>query len=199
MGKNTSLIVFLPLLTILSCKNPGKHPESKLTEREIKAYSIRGDSIVKLTFDTLRTALIKSMGEKGAALSIEYCNINAYPITSLHAKEGITIRRTAERYRNPGNTPDSIEKIVLTNYLSTIDKKQPLESSIIESGNKVHYFKPIILQAMCLNCHGDKNIEIQPDVWESIQQKYPGDLAYGFKEGDLRGAWHIIFPKNGTE
>lgn len=199
MGTNSSLIIAIALITVLSCKNSGKHQQSVITAKEIKAYSVRGDSIVKLTFDTLRTALVKSIGEKGAALSISYCNVNAYPITSLYAKEGITIRRTAERYRNPGNSPDSIEKIVLKNYLTSVDKKQPLENMIIEAGNKVHYFKPIILQAMCLNCHGDKNIDIHPDVWQSIHQKYPGDLAYGFKEGDLRGAWHVSFPKNGIK
>jgi hypothetical protein len=49
---------------------------------------------------------------------------------------------------------------------------------------------------MCLACHGDPQKDIQPAVLQTISKLYPDDKAIGYKEGDLRGAWHIIFRNN---
>jgi hypothetical protein len=46
---------------------------------------------------------------------------------------------------------------------------------------------------MCLNCHGDKITQIKPDTWKTLQEKYPADLAFDYKEGELRGIWHLVF------
>ena len=61
------------------------------------------------------------------------------------------------------------------------------------SSDEIHFFKPILLQAMCLNCHGSPGQDIQSPTLARIQQLYPDDRAVNFKEGDLRGVWHIIF------
>ena len=193
MIKTISNILFLAAI-FFSCQNNDKGKDEALSETVQKQYSIKGDSIVKLTFDTLRSALLQKMKETGVAGAIEYCNINAYAITSLYAKEDIAIRRTAEKYRNPGNAPDSIEKIIFAHYKSLLSNKQPLENVVLESSGNIHYFKPIILQAMCRNCHGVPGSDIQPQVVEEIKRRYPADMATGFSEGDLRGIWHIRFP-----
>ena len=193
MIKKISKLLFF-IVTLFSCQNNDKGNDGPLSATIQKQYSIRGDSIVKLTFDTLRSALQENMKEKGVAATIEYCNINAYAITSLYAKEDIIIRRTAEKYRNPGNAPDSIEKIVFERYTSLLKNKQPLENVVLESSGNIHYFKPIILQAMCRSCHGFAGSDIQPLVVEQIKRRYPTDMATGFSEGDLRGIWHIRFP-----
>jgi len=180
---------------LLSCQSNDTGKVGTLSESEQRQYSTKGDSLVKLTFDTLRSALQQNMKEKGVAGTIEYCNLNAYAITSLYAKEGIAIRRTAEKYRNPGNSPDSIEKVVFALYTSLLRDKQPLENVVLESSGNIHYFKPIILQAMCRNCHGITGSDIQPLVVEEIKRRYPADLATSFREGDLRGMWHIRFSR----
>ena len=159
-----------------------------------KFYSIKGDSIVKITFDTLRAALTDQISEKGVVAAIEYCNVNAYPITTLFAKEGIMIRRAAARFRNPGNSPDSLEKTVIDSYLFSIRSKQSLNDTLVQQPGSMHFFKPIILQAMCKNCHGDLLLDISPAALKEIKKRYPDDLATGFKEGDLRGIWHVVFP-----
>ena len=35
--------------------------------------------------------------------------------------------------------------------------------------------------------------DIKPDVWQALQKVYPADSAYGYREGDLRGMWHLVF------
>ena len=190
----TISVILVATGILLSCQNNDSGKVEPLSATEQKQYSIKGDSLVKLTFDTLRSALQQNMKEKGVAGTIEYCNLNAYAITSLYANEGIVIRRTAEKYRNPGNSPDSIEKVVFALYTSQLRDKQPLENVVLESSGNIHYFKPIILQSLCKNCHGVANTDIQPLVVEEIKRRYPADMATGFSEGDLRGIWHIRFP-----
>ncbi len=46
---------------------------------------------------------------------------------------------------------------------------------------------------MCLNCHGTAGVQVKENTLAKIHQLYPEDRAMNFKEGDLRGVWHIIF------
>lgn len=198
ISKMTSIVrinIFFACI-LLSCHN-GEHAGDKpLSSNEEKQYSIKGDSIVKLTFDTLRSALQQSIREKGVGGAIEYCNINAAAITSLYERDGVVIRRTAQKYRNPSNAPDSIEKVIFRHYDSLSGNKQPLQHVVMPLGGKVHYFKPIILQPMCRNCHGAIGSDIQPGTMGLIKRSYPSDRATGFSDGDLRGIWHVSFPRN---
>lgn len=194
MIKTISKILFYSGI-LISCQNNNEGKRGPLSVTEQKQYSLNGDSIVKLTSDTLRSALQQSMKEKGVAGAIEYCNVNAYAITSLYAEDDIVIRRTAEKYRNPGNIPDSIEKIVFEHYKSLLENKEPLENVVLEASGNIHYFKPIILHRMCTNCHGIAGSDIQAGAVEEIRKRYPADMATGFSEGDLRGMWHIRFPR----
>jgi hypothetical protein len=102
----------------------------------------------------------------------------------------------ADKYRNPVNAPDSMEQRILAVFHQSKSKQEAIKPILEEDqrGN-YHYFKPILLQTMCLNCHGSRDEQIQPATWQSIQQKYPADMAYNYKEGDLRGMWHITFLK----
>lgn len=167
--------------------------ENKTTEDAV-VWKSKGDSLVTKTFDTLRNTLTKAIGEKGFAGAVEFCTTQALELTNSFTSEGITIKRSSDKLRNPANAPDSIEQRILSAFLQ-LKKEDGEIKPVLEkdaAGNH-HYFKPIILQAMCLNCHGDKTTQIKPDVWNVIQQKYPADAAFDYKEGDLRGLWHVMF------
>ena len=151
-------------------------------------YRKLGDSIVKITFDTLRNALTSTIAEKGFSEAISFCNVNAYPITAWYAKEGVTIRRTSARFRNPANSPDSLEAIWLQNFAVP-----GTGTAVVPEGGRIHYFKPILLQAMCKNCHGDPSSDIRPETLAEIRKRYPEDKATGYQEGEMRGMWHLVF------
>ncbi|MCG7858962.1 DUF3365 domain-containing protein, partial [Flavihumibacter sediminis] len=55
------------------------------------------------------------------------------------------------------------------------------------------YYKPILLQPMCLTCHGQPNSNIPASLVATIDSLYPNDLAKGFSVGELRGLWQIRF------
>ena len=68
-----------------------------------------------------------------------------------------------------------------------------LKASLIHEGKKVHYYKPILIQAMCLTCHGTPGVEMNAQLAAVIDSLYPSDKAKGYKDGELRGMWHVVF------
>jgi Protein of unknown function (DUF3365) len=177
---------------IFSCKNKSDdNGELKKTP-----FIAQADSLISATFDTLKRSLQKAIGENNYEEAIAFCNAAASPLTNTYVSDEITIRRTTDKYRNASNAPDSMEQRILAAFQQSKNNQEAI-TPVFEDDKqgKYHYFKPIILQAMCLNCHGSKTDQIQPAVWQSIQQKYPADLAYNYKEGDLRGMWHVVFSK----
>ena len=172
---------------------------SRTTGNESKRYSdsaflAHGDKVVALTFDTLRKSLTHAIGANGVEGAITFCNERAYPITDIYA-DTVTIKRTSLRYRNPNNKPDTLEESILKEMTSGQTKMKTPQPIIVRDNKnaEVHYFKPIMMQGMCLNCHGKPNTQISESVISRIHDLYPDDRATDFKEGDVRGLWHVIF------
>ena len=185
------LILLIPIsLLNQGCLNNKNNQEIN------KEFIEKGQSIVKQTFDTLNKELSTAISEKGLKAAIDYCYLNASTITSIYENKAITsISRTAIKFRNPANAPDSLEMLVLNEYGSSKERGDTISHRLIVNETEIHYFKPILLDNKCLLCHGDPNTEIQSEVLEQIKNKYPGDLATGFRKDDLRGMWHIVFNK----
>lgn len=158
-------------------------------------YASSGDRIIAQTFDTLRHSLLSAAQSGGFPGAIDFCNENARALTDLYA-DSVQIRRTAVRYRNPENKPDSLERTVLKAWESDITAGRTPSSRLVRQNGVVHYFKPIVMQAMCVNCHGAPGKHVNPATLSVIREKYPQDFAIDFEEGDLRGSWHLIFKRN---
>lgn len=191
--KNEILFVFILFSAVIfSCKN--KSNDKGQLKRT--AFIAKADSLISVTFDTLKSSLIRAIGENNYEGAIAFCYTAASPLTNTYSSDDITIERTSDKYRSPSNAPDSMEQRIMAAFQQLKNKQEAITPVFEEDKQgKYHYFKPIILQAMCLNCHGSKADQIQPAAWQSIQQKYPADLAYNYKEGDLRGMWHVISSK----
>ncbi len=157
-------------------------------------YLAIGDSITTMTFDTLRSALGLAMATEGVAGAIDYCRLNAHDITSVYQNENIeSISRAALRVRNPENAADSLEAVIMEALIALKREGKPLSSRVVTHGGKTHYFRPIILQGACISCHGNPETEIRPAVLEQLAVQYPDDDATGFKVGDVRGVWHLVY------
>jgi len=193
--KRTIIYISILVITLFTaCNNSNKSNDNIKSD-----YTKMGNSIVKKTFDTLRNSLQTAISQSGFEGAVPYCHTAAYSLTNIYASDSVTIKRTALKYRNPTNKPDTSEERVLKIFASL--KEQGIISDSIKSitersrNGEVHFFKPILLQQMCVSCHGNKGTDIEPPVWKAISTLYPLDLAYGFKTGDLRGMWHITFTK----
>lgn len=187
-------ISLMSAMSFLACDH-----ERNFSAAEKLHYTKLGNSVVKQTFDTLSHSLKKAIGEMGIEKAVSYCQVNAYLLTDTYASDSVTIRRTALKYRNPVNRPDPDEERIL-NAFATQKEQGVTNDSLKATAEKgengtIHFYKPILLQPMCASCHGSKIDAGQPALWATIDSLYPSDLAYGFKPGDLRGMWHVIFTK----
>ncbi len=159
-------------------------------------YLATGDSISAQTFSTMAGVLKNEIANEGIEAAIEYCRAEASGITSTMANNKTVIRRSTLKPRNPANAPDPFEQQMLEFFQSKWEQGESLVSLIQkDSAEYIHYFKPIILQPLCMGCHGEPERDISLSTLKKIQEKYPADKATGYKTGDLRGIWHITFKK----
>ena len=177
-------------LALISCGDPAAIEPAKAD------HIHAGDSVINATFDTLRSALSAAIHERGIAGAVAFCNEKAYPVTSTYASGNIIVKRVAEKYRNPQNAPDSTDALQWRKFARSKASGEILQPALVEEKNTVHYYKPIMLQPMCVACHGGKNTDILPPVLSTIDSLYPSDRATGFVPGDLRGMWKISFVRN---
>jgi len=95
---------------------------------------------------------------------------------------GVKLRRTALKYRNPKNKPDTADRMVMDTFIST-KKFKPL---VVDLGKEYRVYKPLIIKPSCLLCHGPRN-DISPELVKMIDRTYPKDKATGFQLGEFRG------------
>ena len=188
-----TLVVFM--IAFVSCKKTDKKQNSKEEEKvALEAAMQKGNQLVKMTFESISGKLKSTIVEKGAVEAIQYCNVEAVPLTTALEEDGIKISRTSTNFRNPNNAPNKESRAILAKYAE--NKANGVESkSIVQKGENgnIHYYKPIYMKALCLNCHGDAGSNVSEEVVSQLNKLYPQDKAMGYKLDDLRGAWHIEF------
>lgn len=143
----------------------------------------------------LRTALQAAMNEGGPLAAIRVCNEAAPAIAQASAAHsGAAVGRTSLKLRNPANAPDAHEHAVLDAFAEAMKpggQDAPPERIDVLADGRVRYMSAIVMQPPCLACHGES---IAPQVAEAIDALYPDDEAYGYRVGDLRGAFTITWP-----
>jgi hypothetical protein len=181
---NKIYVLLFVVVTPLACSE----------KKDTTAYLAQGEEIASSVFSVLSSALKTAMEEGGFDYALEFCNINALPITdSLSKHYGAEIKRTALKFRNPTNAPTEMEIAILNEFIKEKESGvAPKPKVTFLEDNTVHYAQPILLLNQCLVCHGEVEA-ILPKHYEKILNYYPDDKAVGFKEGSLRGMWSITF------
>jgi hypothetical protein len=138
---------------------------------------------------------LKTGGFEGA---VAVCATRAQAKTADYRRSsGNDIRRVSLRRRNPANEPDAFERRVLESF-----DRLPAEARagaehwelVREDGREtLRYLKPVVANAMCLTCHGER-ARMPPAVQAVIAKEYPDDRATGFSAGDVRGAVSVRIP-----
>src|SRR5512135_577731 len=146
----------------------------------------------------LKGELTKAIAEGGPIAAINVCYLRAPEIAAqLSQASGARVGRTALRVRNPSNAPDDLERTVLEQFAADLGSgpvDRPLEAVFeIRRGDAVErrYMRAIPTDALCLTCHGKT---IAPDLAAAIARDYPKDKATGFEQGQLRGAFSVVWP-----
>lgn len=199
---------YIAIMFLLIACNPREKVDhdavkEEMNEREVKVLSegeilaaaqSAGQRIAEASQQALGAALAKAIREKGIPEAISYCNLNAIPIVdSLASIYKAEIKRVSFKTRNPGNKPDDIEKEILDAYQYTAGQNQtPGDNVQMLDQGQILYTRPIMIpNTLCLNCHGQPGKELTAETHELIRKLYPGDEAFGYAIGDLRGMWSI--------
>lgn len=106
---------------------------------------------------------------------------------------GHKLKQTSLKLRNPDNAPDEWEVKVLRLFESSeYPKGSGFGENLVKGDKKIYrYMKPIYVEKACLECHSTKE-KIRPEIREFLEERYPYDHAFGYKEGDVRGGISII-------
>ena len=202
------VLVILVVLGISACdmrdrnvntealKEEMKHREIKrVTEVQIfeKAEQI-GEQIAMASQKTLGSNLKTAISEQGLEHAIEFCNLQAMPLSdSLAEKFGAQIKRTSLKVRNPSNRPDDLETQILEAYAYNVENGLDLVPNLQRiDRDYLLYTSPILLvNPLCLNCHGRPGDEVIDPQMELLRSLYPDDKAVDYELGQLRGMWSI--------
>jgi hypothetical protein len=193
----TAIVLFLGLFACGTQQQPTETQKEsiELTTELAEVYTLQARDIVQATFKALSSSLMQAMSYGGVPYALEFCNVEALPITdSVATHFDAEISRLALKNRNPENYPAGKDEEILNYYQARFDAGLPLgDTLILHNDNQLAYFAPIMLAENCLVCHGTPGNELSPENHNYIKRFYPDDKAVGFNTGDLRGMWRIGF------
>jgi len=159
---------------------------------------MKGRSAAYELSETVRGKLVDSMKASGPEGAMKVCGYQARALAEeVSARQGVKVRRTALRLRNPKNAPDAYERALLER-LQEQSRTGKLPEGLFEAseidGKKVYrYAKPLTVGPVCLACHGSP-AEISGEVQGLLKERYPEDQATGYRGGDLRGIVSVVIP-----
>lgn len=192
-------LTIIALLAFLGCRNNNSKPQDPLSNEEAAAYQTKGSELASSTQKVLASNLIGTIQEGGAENALEFCNIQAIPLTDSMAVElKAHIKRVTDRPRNSGNKANETELAYIKSAQENLSEGSEVEPSIQLSGGKVTGYYPIITNQLCMQCHGSEGSEINEPTLTKIKALYPEDEATGYAVGELRGIWVVEMERDST-
>ena len=168
--------------------------EEAAKEKEMTPLE-KGQSIAQATQAALGKNLMQAISERGTAGAIEFCNIEAIPITDSLAKiHRARVKRVSDKNRNPDNAANEAELAYIENAKNQLAADQNIKPQLKEEDGKWVGYYPILTNAMCLQCHGNAD-QVNKEALAMIQAHYPDDKALGYSENEVRGIWVIEMEK----
>ena len=136
--------------------------------------------------------MLREMADKGEhdKLLLAVPVVSAWNTAMEKAKENDYIFRTPKfEPRNPANQPNDLESRALHAM-----KNDNLDEyyEINDETNAVHFFLPVKLSNVCLNCHGDPKNSVA--LWGNDDGLDPtGGPMENWKVGEIHGAFEVIY------
>lgn len=160
------------------------------------SYEVRGLQYALSTKGQLGKNLLGTINKKGTKEAVTFCNERAYTLTDSMARVNYaTIKRVSDKPRNQNNKANTVELGYIETFKTLVANQQEIKPIVEAVGNTVNFYYPITTNAMCLQCHGTLNKEIESDTYKTIKGLYPNDQAIGYDVDEVRGIWSITFDK----
>jgi len=179
---------------VTSCTNDS----TEVTPEDEQWVSTVGRESATALAGGLIQRLTAALQEGGAAHAVSFCSQEALSLTTAIEQglaEGIQLKRTSLKYRNPVNAPDELETAAIEYFEDALASRHELPPHYVQraSRSEFRYYQPLVVNDMCLQCHGAIET-IAPEVRQAIETLYPGDLAAGYRVGELRGLIRVTVP-----
>jgi hypothetical protein len=191
MSPRSSLLLLVALATV-GCRERTRELDpvpAELSPRVDAANAAIGD-----LKQTLSGRLVPTVQKQGPKAGIEVCSGDAAKLTrEVGERHGVQIGRSSARLRNAkSNTAPTW----LAGYIERVSaqKAKDAKPAVYDLGDRLGVAQPLGVQPLCLTCHGDP-ATIPPDVKAALSERYPGDRATGYSEGDVRGVVWVEIAK----
>ena len=157
-------------------------------------FKDNSNELIKHLAQNLKKTLVNAIKTKGLVGAVEQCNIEAPIISQNISSKNLKVSRIASKNRNLKNKATFEQEEVLKFFEQEISLgKSPKNLfKVLETKDSIQYLKPIVTGKVCLACHGSN---LSGELKAKIKQLYPNDLATGFEEGSLRGAFLVVKSK----
>lgn len=172
----------------------GKEFSSASTQKSLEEIGL---SYANSTKAQLGKNLMGAIQQQGILYALEFCNVQAMPITDSMAKiHQAKIIRVSDKNRNPTNKASDEEASYISLFQEVLNKGEEPEPILVSENGKNRFYYPIVTNDMCLKCHGNVGQEIEEKTYEKILELYPNDKAIGYNVNEVRGIWSIEFNNN---
>jgi hypothetical protein len=165
------------------------------TEEQALVFTPPEEVALGIVLDTrsvLGGTLMKAIQERGVDQAVEFCHLEAIPITQRKSTEhDVRLKRVSDRPRNPDNSATTKELAHIKAFNERLLSKEELGFVLEQSGDLFTFYSPILTNQSCLRCHGDPENDILSSTASVIKKLYPQDKATGYNANELRGLWKV--------
>jgi len=188
---------WLALLLISACACGSKKSPPAPPTRTVQKARALAEQAANALGNTLIERLTAALQEGSPEHALDVCSRAAQEISlQVRKEQGVEIRRTSLKLRNPVNRPDPWEEAWLRAAPGRKDLPAAGEAEVVtgrDGKKELRYARPIYTAKLCLQCHGPvENLPVA--VREMLKARYPDDQATGYRAGDLRGMISVRVP-----
>lgn len=193
----TFIIPFAGIIMMSSCSKKQESISPQLSETQKSEILSQGNKASAALFGELGPKLKAAMQSGGPEKALTVCKevaqTNTLDVSNTFS--GLALTRVSLQSRNPENQADEFDKKKLQQWENQLGQGQSLPDPVVllKDDTTAVYYKPILAEAICLNCHGDP-AQFPAGLQKKLTELYPKDQATGYKLGDLRGAFRAEFP-----
>lgn len=143
--------------------------------------------------DAMRSTLAQTFAQSGAPADLEafgrVCKPVGMAMQQAAVANGWMAKQVAVKNRNPLNAADPEATAQLLRFESDSALRAVILNTTMNGRPGIRYLRRITVELSCLLCHGE-----QASRPAFVTANYPQDRAFGFKVGDLRGAYSVFIP-----
>lgn len=138
--------------------------------------------------------LKKAIQEKGTVGAIKFCHSEAKTLTdSMSVMSNAVIKRVTDKPRNQSNKANNKELGHIAYFKERLASGNAISPIVERENDEIQVYYPITTNALCLQCHGQPNKQVQTATMLTLQSLYPTDEAVGYDVNEVRGIWSIKF------